>query len=121
MTKTLSRVLWMQVACLGLWPLSLLAGVPDPAANLLACRQGRPSCDRQQEAIEVNAAVRARNLAECRGGGERCDYSLLSPSEAAGLAAVEHRRNHTACASGRGYCDRSRLTAAEAASMGRQP
>jgi hypothetical protein len=65
----------------------------------------------------VNAAVRARNLAECRGGGNGCDYALLSPSEAAALASIERRRNHTACTKGRGYCDPTRLTPAEAAAI----
>ena len=79
----------------------------------------------------MDLATRARNLAECRAGGDRCDYSLLSPPEAAALATAERRRNYAACVSGRGYCDRSRLTPAEAAanpaepgvasSIGRQP
>jgi hypothetical protein len=125
MTKTFSRVLWAQVTCLGFWPVLLLAGAPDPAANLQACKQGRPSCDRsqlgQQETIEVDLALHTRNMAECRGGGEGCDYSLLSPPEAAALAAAERLRNYTACVKGRGYCDRSRLTPAEAAVILTEP
>jgi hypothetical protein len=66
-------------------------------------------------------ALRARNMAECRGGGDGCDYSLLTPSEAAALAATERVRNHTACQTGRGYCDRSRLTPLEAAAIPAEP
>jgi hypothetical protein len=135
MTETSSRVLWALVACLGFWPVLLLAGAPDPAANLQACRQGWDGCDRsmlgQQEAIAVDLALHARNMAECRAGGDGCDYSLLRPAEAGALAAAERRRNYAACLKGRGYCDRSRLTPAEAAaipagpgiasSVGRQP
>ncbi len=36
MTQSFSRARWTQVACLSLWPLSLLAGVPDLGANLQA-------------------------------------------------------------------------------------
>jgi hypothetical protein len=81
--------------------------------------------------VEVENDTHARNMAACTGGRETCDYSVLSASESATLAAAERLRNYTACVNGRGYCDRSRLTPAEAAataagpgvasSVGRQP
>jgi hypothetical protein len=133
--KTFSRVLWAQAACLGSWPLLLVAGAPDPAANPQACGQGGAACDRsalgQQETIAADLAPDARNMAECRGGGAGCDYSIRSPRETAALAEAQRLRNYTACVKDRGYCDRSRLTPAEAAailsepgvvsSVGRQP
>jgi hypothetical protein len=118
MTQSSSRALWTQVACLTLWPLSLPAGVPDPAANLLACRQGRPSCDRSRlslsELTEVARADHARNVADCRNGLVACDRSKLSREEATALAVAEHDRNVSRCTDGIGVCDASRLTVAEA-------
>jgi hypothetical protein len=52
-------------------------------------------------------------MADCRDGRDGCDYSFLSPSEAAALATAERQRNYAACTKGRGYCDRSRLTPLE--------
>ena len=42
---------------------------------------------------------------------------MLSPSEAATLAAAERARSYKACVQGRGYCDRSRLTPLELAEI----
>jgi hypothetical protein len=52
-------------------------------------------------------------MADCRGARDDCDYSMLSPSEAAALVVTERARNYKACVNGRGYCDRSRLTPLE--------
>jgi len=60
-------------------------------------------------------------MADCRGGRGDCDYSMLSPSEAATLAAAERARNHKACVTGRGYCDRSRLTPLELRAIPAEP
>jgi hypothetical protein len=46
---------------------------------------------------------------------------MLSPSEAATLAAAERARNQKACVTGRGYCDRSRLTPLELSAIPAEP
>jgi hypothetical protein len=76
MTKTLSRVLWAHVACLSLWPVSLLAGAPDPSPNLLACQKA------------LVAAERLRNYTACVKGRGYCDRSRLTPAEAARVPVV---------------------------------
>jgi hypothetical protein len=68
----------------------------------------------------IAAGENARNLLNCKNGGESCDYSVLTPVEASTLAAAEQRRNYTACQKGYGFCDRSRLTPAEAETIGRE-
>jgi hypothetical protein len=70
-----------------------------------------------QQAQTVAVAEHRRNLALCKDGLETCNYSALTPSEAAALTKAEHRRNYTACLKGFGYCDLSRLTPAEAGTI----
>jgi hypothetical protein len=50
----------------------------------------------------------------CQTGGPLCRRSLLTPAEAAEVAAIEHQRDVLACRSDVGYCDRSLLSASEA-------
>jgi hypothetical protein len=88
------------MACVSLWPLSLLD---------------------LREVAEVDRAARARNLSECETGRAGCGYSLLSPSQAAALATADDLRDDTACREGRGDCDRSRLTPAQAAAIPEPP
>jgi hypothetical protein len=71
----------------------------------------------ERQAGEVDAAVRARNVADCREGRDGCDYSRLDVPDSQAISGVERARNLAACQSGRGYCDRSRLTPAQAASI----
>jgi hypothetical protein len=84
----------------------LLAGAPDPAANLQACKQGRPSCDRSQltlsDLTEVARADHARNVSDCRNKLASCDPSRLNPAEAVALAVAEHDRNVSNCTEGIG-------------------
>ena len=118
MTRTVSRRLVASVACLTLWPLSLLAAAPDSGANLSACRSGRSSCDPAQltpaELDTVARADHARNVAACRRGLDACDTSGLTEAETVALAVAGHDRNVSSCTDGIGDCDLSRLTAAEA-------
>jgi hypothetical protein len=70
-----------------------------------------------QQAQTVAVAEHRRNLSFCKDGLETCNYSELTPSEAAALTKAEHQRNYTACLNGFGYCDPSRLTPAEASAI----
>jgi hypothetical protein len=88
MTKPLSRHLGAGVAVVSLWPLSSLAGGLDPAANLLACRQGWPSLERSRLTLSALAATeRLRNYTACRKGRGYCDRPRLTPAEAAAIPA----------------------------------
>ena len=75
MTRTFSRAPWTQVACLCLWPLSLLAGVPDPAANLPAGARERMVSDCWD------------GVGECTKGRGYGDPSRLTPAEDAAIPA----------------------------------
>jgi hypothetical protein len=70
-----------------------------------------------RETAELEAALHARNMSDCKEGRDSCDYSLLSRLEGQEVTRVERARNYTACLSGRGYCDRSRLTTSETAKI----
>jgi len=125
MKATLSRTLWTHVACLSLWPVFLLAGTPDPVANLSACKKGWSTCERSHltasELTEVARADHARNVVACRRGAEECDLSGLGPAEAVALAVAEHDRNVSSCTDGIGACDQSALTPAEARDVAMHP
>ena len=47
-------------------------------------------------------------------GVATCDYSLLTPSEAANVHELEIDRNRLSCLSGQEPCDKASLTVAEA-------
>ena len=65
----------------------------------------------------MDVELRSRNASDCKAGQDKCDYSLLSRSQAEVMGRAERTRNYAACLNRRGYCDRSRLTAAEVASI----
>src|SRR6266487_2148165 len=113
--------IWGYVAWLSLLPVSLLAGTPDPAANLSACRNGWPSCEYGEltpaEAREVTLAERQRNLSNCRNGWEGCERSKLSERETADVEATVQARNLADCKDGRDSCDYSLLSRSEAQAM----
>src|SRR6187397_1812995 len=106
------------VAGVSLWPALLLAGPLDPAANLLACKQGPASCDRSRLSLSERTAVaradHARDVSDCRKGREACDRSRLNPAETTALAVAEHDSNVENCTDRIGACDPSRLARAEA-------
>jgi len=81
-TKTSSTRAWLYLACLSLWPASLLAGAPASTPNFLACKQGASSCDRSRltlsESTELARADHARNVGDCRNALAGCDRSRLS-------------------------------------------
>jgi hypothetical protein len=85
MKVSLRKCLWVQVACLSLWPILLFAQSPDLA----------------------------QNLADCKNGWETCDRSKLSPSESDAVALARHGRNVSNCRNGYNPCDRLKLTQQE--------
>src|SRR6266699_2847915 len=89
--------IWGYVAWLSLLPVSLLAGTPDPAANLSACKNGWPSCEASLlnpvEVTEVAAAKRARNAWNCRNDVGSCDRSKLTEAEGIAVAVSAYDRN----------------------------
>jgi len=109
---------WVHVAWLSLLSVSLLAGTPDPAANLAACKNGAPSCDRSRltllEVTQVALARHARNVANCRSGLSSCDPWNLTDAEAIAVAVTAYDRNVANCMTRLDSCDHSRLTRSEA-------
>jgi hypothetical protein len=67
--------IWAHVAWLSLCPVVVLAGAPDAAANLSACKNGWSSCERSRltlvEMTEVARADHARNVGDCRNATTR--------------------------------------------------
>ena len=106
------------LAGLSLLPVLLLAATPDPAANLSACKNGWPACERslltQMELTAVTLAEHARNLSICRSGLSSCDQSQLTEAEAIAVAVAAYDRNVSNCKAGFNPCDQSRLTRSEA-------
>jgi hypothetical protein len=96
MKVTVSRNVWA-LAGLSLFPALLLAGTPDPAANLSACKNGWPSCDRSRLTLsgvtEVAIAKHARKL---RLTGSEAREVALTDRQAYTLAAAERARSHSA-------------------------
>ena len=54
-----------------------------------------------------------QNLRDCMDGFGTCDRSLLTNTQAAQIADLQHDQNLRACLSGYGECNRSALTAGE--------
>jgi hypothetical protein len=92
----------------------LLAGAPDPALNLQACKNRWPGCDRTRltlvELTEVAHAAHMREVSDCRNGLVSCDPARLTPAEAIALAVARHDGNVVDCKEGIGACDHTRLT-----------
>ena len=92
-------------------PLARLAlgGTPDPAANLFACRNGWPSCDRSRltlpEMTELALAERARNVSNCRSGLSPCEQRKLTEAESIAVAVAAYDRNVSNCTAGFSPCD----------------
>ena len=107
-TRSIAQVLpsptWAHVAWLSLLPAFLLAGTPDPAANLSACKNGWPSCEPSRltlvEVTEVAAAQRARNAWNCRNDLGSCDRSKLTEAEGIAVAVAAYDRNLSNCKAG---------------------
>ena len=56
------------------------------------------------------------NLSNCANGWGTCDYTALTPSQAADVAARKHRRELSDCMRNYQSCDFSKLTMSEAKS-----
>lgn len=110
--------IWAHVAWLSLLPVFLFAGPLDPAANLSACKNGWPSCERSRltlvEMTEVALAGHMRNVSNCRNGLNPCDQWKLTKVEAIAVAVAVYDRNLSNCKAGLNPCAHSRLTRSEA-------
>ncbi len=115
--RSSSRVV-LQVSWLCFLAVSLTAATPDPAANLYACKNGMPSCDRTQltlsEMTAVANAERARNVSNCRSGQSSCEKWKLTEAETIALTVAAYDRNVSNCTGGYSPCDAARLTPSEA-------
>jgi hypothetical protein len=59
-------------------------------------------------------ARHARNVSDCKGGTDLCDYAALTPSETSEVTAAKDKRNAQNCENGWDECDHSKLTPLEA-------
>jgi len=98
-------------AWLILLPVVLLAGTPDHAANLLACKNGLSSCDQSRltrlEARAVAVATHERQVSDCTDGICPCDPSALSERETEEVARPAPARRPIASTAWAGAITRS--------------
>jgi len=112
----LAARMWVSVVWLSLSPALLLAALPDPAANLSACRNGRPSSE-PSRLTEGARAQRQRVVSDCKDGLARCNHSELTQAERKEVALAERQRNLANCRNGWDGCDYSKLSEREAAEV----